>query len=416
MAYLPNPNVEIADGPNLDAFSRLRVGIPKLRLSCLFDSDKRPLFWDESLTAGGTATFQPNESCVYMTVTNVGDIALRQTKEYFVYRAAQSQLIFCTFVMDTEDANVLEELGYFDDEDGLFLRRQGTSVSVVQRSYVSGAPVDTAVAQASWNLDPLDGTGPSGILLDLTKIQIFGIDFQGLGAGRVRYFFNIDGSIVYFHENLNVNHSLTTVFLRRLRLPIRYRIEATGAPGAARTLKQISSTVIREGGDDEPGVETEGRSNASVNVGVAWKTVLGVRLKTSNLRAAIRLLGVQAFNLSAVYIEFMVILNPTYAGAPVWVPSDPVGIAEISRFNATISVNAAGDPTVGHVYSLGGYVPGSSGTGVNTQVSVPTARTLEEGLPIVANIAGTPDEAWLCVRASSGTADVLGILQWEEER
>jgi hypothetical protein len=48
----------------------------------------------------------------------------------------------------------------------------------------------------------MDGTGRSGITLDVTKTQIFIVDLEWLGVGRVRLGFVIDGKIYYCHEIL----------------------------------------------------------------------------------------------------------------------------------------------------------------------------------------------------------------------
>lgn len=409
--------IAIGDSPNLDAFSRLRISNPQLRFSSIFDSDKRPILWSEKLTGGGTATHLPNEAAIDLEVSTSGDIVVRQTKEYFVYRSGQSQLIFATFAMDaTGDANVQEEVGYFDDDDGLFLRRVGTAVSFVVRSSTTGSPVDAPYGQAVWNLDTLDGSGdennPSGRTLDITKTQILVIDFQWLGVGRVRFGFDLDGVVVYCHQVLNANNALTKVYMKTPKLPIRYRIEATGAPGAARTLKQICSTVIREGGGDDPDISHEARS-LSTNVSTAWETVVGIRVQSGNLRTTLRMLTSEVVNLDTDAIEYSVVLNPSYTGSPTWKAADPDSGAEFARFNAAVSVDGDGDPDVGHVYPLGGFAAGSAGgRGTGSGASV------RETVPVAAGIDGATDrdEVWLIARATTGTSDLIGLLTWAEER
>ena len=54
------------------------------------------------------------------------------------------------------------------------------TASFVLRSSTSGAPVEREVQQSEWNIDPFDGTGPSGITLDFTCTQILLIDAQNL--------------------------------------------------------------------------------------------------------------------------------------------------------------------------------------------------------------------------------------------
>lgn len=49
------------------------------------------------------------------------------------------------------------------------------------------ASTDTWIAQASWNGDPMDGTGPSGITIDPTLNNVYQIGIQYLGAGAVTF-------------------------------------------------------------------------------------------------------------------------------------------------------------------------------------------------------------------------------------
>ena len=57
------------------------------------------------------------------------------------------------------------------------------------------------VALSAWD-DPLDGTGPSGITLDTTKINVFQIQFQYLGAGAIRIYVedSVSGDFVLAHS------------------------------------------------------------------------------------------------------------------------------------------------------------------------------------------------------------------------
>ena len=48
---------------------------------------------------------------------------------------------------------------------------------------------DIRVPQSQWNIDKADGTGPSGFVLDITKIQMAYIDYSWYGAGKIRFGF-----------------------------------------------------------------------------------------------------------------------------------------------------------------------------------------------------------------------------------
>lgn len=78
------------------------------------------------------------------------------------------------------------------------------------------------VPQSQWNMDKMDGTGPSGYNLDISKMQMAYIDYTWYGAGFIRFGFRaVNGDIVYCHKmpNNNVN---TSAYMRSGNLPGRF--------------------------------------------------------------------------------------------------------------------------------------------------------------------------------------------------
>ncbi len=82
--------------------------------------------------------------------------------------------------------------------------------------------IDYRVPQSAWNIDKCDGTGQSGFNLDLTKMQMFYIDYSWYGAGAIRFGFkNQRGEVIYCHRMANANLR-TEAFMRSGNLPARY--------------------------------------------------------------------------------------------------------------------------------------------------------------------------------------------------
>lgn len=82
--------------------------------------------------------------------------------------------------------------------------------------------VSTRYAQSTWNIDKMDGTGSSMMNLDLTKMQMFYMDYTWYGAGAIRFGFkNNRGEVVYCHRipNSNIN---SEAYMRSGNLPARY--------------------------------------------------------------------------------------------------------------------------------------------------------------------------------------------------
>ena len=109
--------------------------------------------------------------------------------------------------------------------------------------------VDTVIPQSSFNIDKLDGTGPSGYNADFTKMQMFYIDYTWYGAGAVRWGVRgTDGDIIYVHKmpNNNVNQE---AYMRSGNLPARYEVSTfppitplTANVGSSDTVMSVEST------------------------------------------------------------------------------------------------------------------------------------------------------------------------------
>jgi hypothetical protein len=98
---------------------------------------------------------------------------------------------------------------------------------------------DVKTPQSEWNIDRCDGTGPSGFTIDLSKMQMFYIDFSWYGAGFIRWGFRgPNGDIIYCHKvaNNNVNNE---AYMRSGNLPARY--ESTTEPPRTTLAQTLTS-------------------------------------------------------------------------------------------------------------------------------------------------------------------------------
>jgi hypothetical protein len=84
--------------------------------------------------------------------------------------------------------------------------------------------IDTKVPQSSFNIDKLDGTGATGYNIDLTKMQMFYIDYTWYGAGFVRWGVRgPNGTVTYAHKLAN-NNTNNEAYMRSGNLPGRYEV------------------------------------------------------------------------------------------------------------------------------------------------------------------------------------------------
>lgn len=123
---------------------------------------------------------------------------------------------------------------------------------VVVRSNVSGSVVDTRVPQSQWNIDRADGTDSIGFDLDVTKANMYWIDLQWHGAGRVRFgVYEPEGARIAIHSFKFANTSDYYPYMRTASLPLRFEqrnnsatISTSQMRFASAVVKHTSKTVI----------------------------------------------------------------------------------------------------------------------------------------------------------------------------
>lgn len=303
-----------AGGTALDAFGRLRTSTPLT----LFDSFNRYDENDKFITFtdnGANTSFDLNTSTISLEVDGSLDSkCIRESNRVFAYQPGKSLLVLNTFVMDAHANGLSQRVGYYNDDNGIFLQQNDSGIAFVKRTSISGTVVDVPVYIDSWNVDVLDGDGPSGLTLDITKAQIFWMDIEWLGVGSVRCGFVIDGKIVHCHT-FNHANLLDSVYMTTAILPIRYEIHNTTA-GSAATLKQICSSVISEGGYEFRGSGAYASRGLSLkSVSASYVPLLSVRLKSTRLDTVAVLKGVSATGNASGEYEVALVRGATLTNA-----------------------------------------------------------------------------------------------------
>jgi hypothetical protein len=109
------------------------------------------------------------------------------------------------------------------------------------------APTETFIPQTAWNIDRMDGTGPSAMTADWTKGNIFKVQFQYLGYGDA--FFSIvnafDGKSQLVHVIRNANARTSTV-LRNPNLYVMWESKNLGT-GTSREMRAVCGSAFVEG-------------------------------------------------------------------------------------------------------------------------------------------------------------------------
>lgn len=387
----------------LDAFGRLRVSAPQAIFDSKLISDNDPFHWDDQQIsgAGTTSVWNANQGSVTLAVSNLtSGVRARQTYRRFTYQPGKSQLYAMTGILGVPAPGITRRIGSFDGSNGIFFESGPTDVAVVIRSSTSGAPVDTRFPQASWNYDKMDGDGPSGLTLDPSKTQVFMMDLQWLGVGRVRFGFDISGTFILVHSADHANID-SLVYMSTPNGPLRYEISNDGA-GAASNMLQICAGVIAEGEFDTTGtVRTVSRDATPLVTlnNTSLYPLLAIRLKAGYTGANVRPIALSGMSTSNANIELQLLLNPTI-----------VGVA-LSYSGVTGSVVEADNTALNTTTVTGGTLLAAAVVSAGGEIDLESPSDLQLGV----NIAGVRDYLVLAVRRLTGaTETIYGTLSWRE--
>lgn len=402
--YRPFTDFDFAGGQaGVDAFGRQRVSQPEMIFNSkqIFNND--PLYFDDIQESGsGTSSTysKPRASTVLAVSANTAGKRTRQSFMRINYQAGKAQLIFISGILSKSGggSGIIKRMGYFDDDNGVFLQKSGNIVSIVLRSGVTGSPIDTTITQSNWNIDKMQGNGASGIELNFSKTQILVIDFEWLGVGRVRVGFNVDGVTYYCHEFLNSNNK-DSVYMSTPNLPIRYQIINDGN-GAASSLEAICCSIMSEGGREN--VATNGYVSTNGTSIEATKNntnaILGIRLKDGFIGATVDILDASLLTTSNDNYEWKLIVNPS--------GFNPVSYTEIE--NSSIEYAVAADET--HI--SGGYIMAGGYAQAKTDIQAESLKALRK---LGSSITGLKDVIVLaCYPLGTSNSVVYGGLNYRE--
>lgn len=197
--------------------------------------------------SGGTSVYDVNESSMILSVTNdIDSKCTRITNRYHYYQHGITFLVIITCACgDFGKVNNKRQWGLFDEDSGFLFELSGTTINVVLKSFLS----DLVVPQSEWNVDKLDGTGKSGVNLDITKSYQYFI--------AINYPSNVASFGVYAAEKGRVichkiNAAGRTPFpsIKHMSLPIQFNNENIGITGSDSELREIISVILSEGEPD----------------------------------------------------------------------------------------------------------------------------------------------------------------------
>lgn len=420
IADFQRSDVTISDGAQVDAFGNLRTSSAIQLLGVTQEYNFSPLVFDHYTAGTGSATHSvlTNSTVLSTGGASSGARALRQTKLYLRYTPGKSHLIKQTGTLRKGAAPsgaARTGIGYYDDRNGVFFTDTSSGVFITIRSDVSGSVVENSAAQSAWNIDRMDGSGPSGATIDWTKEQIFVIDLQWLGVGRVRCGLSIDGALNYVHE-FNHANGTSAVYMRTGCLPVRYESFNDGGPGSNVSVEAICASVDSEGGVNEDAFYSFAYSayvGAAMSLDTTFRPVVSRRLRDAfnglTVRGHAHLKG---FDLLvgggdiAWQIRYNAAINIGAGGSITTSNVDATN--SISEYD--IYAGAANTVSGGVIVASGFATAGSGSTRQTSSFSDPGARPL-----LGRTYANVRDSYTLIARSISGTANVQVCVSLKEQ-
>jgi hypothetical protein len=425
-----NTSISIFDNNvenTLDAFSRLRVSYPTTLLDIRFPGQNTgsASFLQNNLQitsdASGSYTGTYGNSKLTIDASGAG-YYISQSRNYCIYQPGKSLLFMASGILDPSNNNYTTRIGYFDNvipltnplivRNGLYFEYSEGVCSVnIKNNTV------TKINQSDWNIDKLNGTGVSGLTLDFRKTQLFVIDMEWLGVGRVRFGFYAYGKIQYCHQVININ-ILTEPYTNSINLPICYSIHNSSVGGgSSNNFKQICSTVISEGGYTplgRPFSISTGSPTAIQIVANIEEPILFLRGNVNNtnyyhqniIPTGLSIICSSTNDLILYKLEYFV--AGTYTGTtPAWVNvSNNYSVAQYAP-NLATGYNNTNAITLDQGYFYG--------RGTNTFSSLGDVFT-SQILQLTSNITNESDILVLTATfvSASGTTNVFGTLSWQE--
>jgi hypothetical protein len=241
--------------------------------------------------------------------------------------------------------------------------------------------VDTWTPQASFNIDKLDGTGPSGMILDPTKFNVYQIDFRWLGAGIITFALEdqTTGKIIYFHK-IHYTNQNTTLHMDNPTYRIGYvAADLTGGGGTNITVEGGSMMGAIEGVINTTSypVACFGERTTSLTAGqyghiVTVKNDLIDNNKVTTRELILQKISVGATAAASNPCTVFLYLNPTYSVNLQWdqvresiLCSDTDGTITAANFVPLAAFNlTSGSPTTIDISDLRIVIPPNNSVGM----------------------------------------------------
>jgi hypothetical protein len=165
-----------------------------------------------------------NSMIQLQTGTETNGSAEIETQKALRYTPGLGALVRFTAVFTTGVTNSEQIIGIGDESDGFFVGYNGTSFGILVRK----DGVDSWIPQSSWDVDKMDGSGPSGMMLNPLLGNSYQIDYQW-GFGQITFYVATNNPLQYAPvHHIDYPNTSDTPSILNPTLPLRASVRNTG--------------------------------------------------------------------------------------------------------------------------------------------------------------------------------------------
>ena len=387
--------------------NRRKVSTYEITDFATFPFSKNEVDFDEKITGTASSTHQPYLGMVQLSVGgSAGDQVIRQTRRVQRYLPGRASEASFSVILDGVTAGIRTRVGVFDTYNGAYFEHNGTDYYCVIRRNTAGGVVEERTARADWSDDKMDGTGPSGITINYSNIQMMVIEYEWYGSGQVEWKFVINNNAFSVHKANHANvHDHTWASYGAF--PVRYELtNVTGVTGT-HTMLQGSHSFLTEGTTSLLGRQLSASSpTTGYNLATAgtFYPVVAIRLKSTALNSVVVPDEYAAGLLDKTDMFVRVIERPTTVTGGTWISA---GSDSPLEYNLTATSYTGG--TVASTTFI-------SEKQMGTKLTFPYRVITQVGRKTTTTIGDTSEVFLIAAAATNNDKDAWISLGWIEVR
>ena len=228
-------------GGPISSFGEVKTITPEPQIELSYKYGINKYLLNTEIT--GNASITTEDAQAKMIVQNTGDKVVLTSKKFAKYYAGQGINARFGWVSEDITSGVRELVGYGTENDGVFIGSDGTEFATFRKK--DGVLVTEP--RSVFSVDKLDGTGPSGVTIDITKGNVYQIQFQWHGYGILKFYVQKPrtGKFLLFHV-MEYTNLFSTVSVTNPVFPFYASIENI-TNNTTQTMKLGGCAIFNEG-------------------------------------------------------------------------------------------------------------------------------------------------------------------------